>query len=142
MKLANKTDYSVAKATFLNLPPVYQSNDNDLGFQINYCATTHRSEAFSTLIGLSYCDKKYNLFLNHLINKPIIVSDSDIIGHDCYITKLRKNQTIVLYFSGLNTSPSKKRIFKAVKKLRGLGFKVNYFASKETAEKFVAAKLA
>lgn len=134
------TEYSIEHATFLDLPPVYQSDDSS-NFKINFCVNTHRSADFSTLIGLSYCDRKYRLFLDILIHKPIVVSDSDILGHDIYVEKLNTKQTIVLYFSDLKTSPSKKRILHAVKKLRSKGFTVNYFSNKKTAEKFVSKKL-
>lgn len=134
------TEYTKEHATFLGLSPIYFA-DNEHDFQIGYSAKIHRASKFSTLIGLSLCDRKYKLFLDDLINRQIIVSDSDVIAHDCYIEKLRKNQTIVLYFSDLKTSPSKKRILNAVKRIRSKGFRVNYFTSKENAENFVSKKL-
>jgi len=135
----NKKEYSVKKATFLGVEPIYQA-DKKGQFNIKADLNQLRGD-FATLIGLTWCDRKYKIFLNVTSTHKYVVTDSDVIGHDIYLDNYREDQIFVFYHSDLNTSPSKLRVKKAYEKLKNKGFKCKFFASKGTAENYMKRQL-
>jgi len=68
----------------------------------------------------------------------VLLTNNDVIAHVDFIEKLLPTHTIVLYFDKKDKhAPNKLRMKAAYEKLMILGFKVKYFASRQTAENYI-----
>lgn len=131
-----RQETTIKNTTFLGQKPIYSGSKGV--FSINYTKKFNSKglSRFLALTGNSWTDKKYNIFLNVMGLYEVLVTDSDLLGHDQYIDKMNKDQFIVIYFSNLCSSPSKKRLQIAAQKLLTHGFKVKLLNNKEEAEAY------
>ena len=105
------------------------------------------SDAALNFTGCAWLDSKYQIVRNSLLKTyDIVVTDTDIIAHDDYIEKLTPSHQILFVYTGIvkdtigHIGASKKRIRRAIEKLKASGIKCRYFASKESLEKYMAKK--
>jgi len=115
--------------------PVYTIEDGN--FVIHYRGGSFNS-ALNWTCG-SWVDVQYGIVRSVLKRHSVILTTTDLIAHDDYLANLDKTQTIVLVYGGyLGSTPSKRRLLKAQEKLKAAGIKTRYFASLETATRYIA----
>lgn len=115
------------------------------GWKGNVCTFNYISKDFwNTAIDLGpSCMVFVNLELIKVVLKkkhPVVLTYTDYIAHDDYISCLQGGAIVVLYREkpGVTTFPaSVKRLKKAKEKLESKGIKVKYFASRRTAENYI-----
>lgn len=117
--------------------PIYSANVFGK-IEIN-CVVTERVINFT---GYSFSEARYKLMANLLQNgafQELVVTDSDRISYDDLITKLKKKHTVLIFFNDMKEENhcSKKRVQKAVAKLKKIGVKVVYRASVESANSWL-----